>query len=55
MTSLPPAAVPGPDGVPSWEEDDAHQQPDPFGDATDDDGGDPDSDDKEHRDDPRAQ
>jgi hypothetical protein len=37
MSTMPPAAVPGPEGVPP-EERKTHEQPDPFGDLTDEDG-----------------
>jgi hypothetical protein len=38
MTSnIPPAAIPGPDDVPEWEQPD-EQQPDPFGEPTDENG-----------------
>ena len=55
-SSMPGAAIPGPDDVPEWEEQDAHQQPDPFGKETDEDGGTGSTDDDDtHREDPRAQ
>jgi hypothetical protein len=57
MTSqFPPAAVPGPDGAPEWEEEGVHQQPDPFGEETDEEGGTPDTADNDGRkNDPRAE
>jgi hypothetical protein len=53
MTSaFPPAAVPGPDEVPPEEQHD-DQQPDPFGDPTDVEGGEPGDDDTDPGDRPK--
>jgi hypothetical protein len=59
MTSnLPPAAVPGPDDKPGWEQP-QHQQPDPFGDDSDEEGrterSADDSGDERPKDDPRGE